>query len=285
MAQGGHPSRVSPFIRGSRFFSEVPFDYHREKGMRSHETPGASFDFIELDSAGKLHLWELKTLHAYELTSGRVLGQLMFYDWMFRSSNRSYQEMRLDKSGADLESIDRPEDPDQPLQFESWNILVCGGYGHEIAAGVNPIMWEHTVLSDKYFGNFAPEVATYHLYHDRSGDDEGLIIRNIWRLSVLNPSEMEPNALLSFLRSDKNDFYVWRFESEKFHLAPTPEAPSEKMFGLAKEQPESSLWTLAGREHLYTADTTPPPGSDVSFYESDDVSKIRLDWRGPVWSL
>lgn len=151
LAHGGHSSRVSPFIRGSKFFPEVPFDYSMTKGRRKPETLGASFDFIELDVSGKLHLWELKTLHAYELTSGRVLGQLMFYDWMFRSSNRSYQNMRLRESGIELEKVDEPEDPDKGLQFKSWNILVCGGHGYEIAAGVNPIMWEHNVLSEKYF--------------------------------------------------------------------------------------------------------------------------------------
>ncbi|MCS4152284.1 hypothetical protein [Salinibacter ruber] len=280
-----HANRVSPFVKGSQFFPKVPFDYRQERGQRSPKTPGASFDYIELDPAGKLHLWELKTLHTYELTSGRVLGQLMFYDWMFRSSDRSYQKVRLDESGVDLGAVDWPEESDQSLQFESWNILVCGGYGYEIAAGINPVMWEHTVLSGKYFGEFAPEVATYHLYHDQSGDDEGLIMRNIWRLSVLNPSDMEPNALLAYLGSEENTFYIWRVENGRFHLALTPEAPPRKMFGLTKDQPERSLWTLAGRNHLYTEDVQPPLSSDVVPYESSEVCKIRLDWQGPVWAL
>ena len=125
-----NPERVvTPLIHGSRFYREVKLQYDMEEGSGGSEMPNASVDFIELDAAGKLHLWEAKLLHSYELISGRVIGQIMFYDWLFRTYQRELLRPHLVESGLNPDEIEGFNNPEEDIRFCSWNILVCGGEG------------------------------------------------------------------------------------------------------------------------------------------------------------
>jgi hypothetical protein len=240
---------LSSFLHGSQFYREVSLQYDMEEGVGGPEMPNTSVDFIEVDSMGRLHLWEAKLLHSYELTSGRVMGQMMFYDWLFRTYKRDLLRPRLKAAGIDTSVIHGFDNSHERLRFCSWNILVCGGEGFEIAAGVNPVMWNHHVIPTDYFHDDAPKVATYHLYHDQSEEHNGLVVQDLWHLSVFNPARMERNALLAYLNSDENWIYSWKIEAGEIVLALRDGIPSE-MIGLACQVPESTFWRLNGRKHL-----------------------------------
>lgn len=247
------PQRVTPLIHGSRFYREVKLQYAMEEGSGGSEMPNASVDFIELDAAGRLHLWEAKLLHSYELISGRVIGQLMFYDWLFRTYNRELLRPHLVASGLDPNEIEGFNNSEEDVRFCSWNILVCGGEGYEIAAGINPVMWNHHLVPEDYFTKNAPKVSTFHLYHDQSDDEDGLVVQDIWHISIFNPLQMERNALLAYLQSDENWLYEWRFTENELILEPRPDFPEDAL-GLTDDVLENLYWQFTGREHLLTLD-------------------------------
>ena len=51
----------------------------------------------------------------------------------------------LIKNGFDEEIITKKKYED--FHFKTWNILVCGGEGWELCAGINPIMWNYPTLT------------------------------------------------------------------------------------------------------------------------------------------
>ncbi|BBC23588.1 hypothetical protein [Pseudanabaena sp. ABRG5-3] len=249
-----NPERVvTPLIHGSRFYREVKLQYDMAEGSGGLEMPNASVDFIELDAAGRLHLWEAKLLHSYELISGRVIGQLMFYDWLFRTYERELLRPHLVDSGLNPDEIEGFNNPEEDIRFCSWNILVCGGEGYEIAAGINPVMWNHHLIPEDYFTKTAPKVSTFHLYHDQSDDEDGLIVQDIWHISIFNPMQMEQNALLAYLQSDENWLYNWEINEGKLTLEPRPDFPKDAL-RLTDGMPEKLYWEFTGRKHLLVSD-------------------------------
>jgi hypothetical protein len=126
---------------------------------------------------------------------------------------------------------------------------VCGGEGYEIAAGINPVMWNHHLVPKDYFTEQAPKVCTFHLYHDQSNNEESLIVQDIWHISIFNPSHMENNALLAYLQSDENWLYDWKVDNGELTLIPRLDFPEDAL-GSIHDVPERLYWEFTGREHL-----------------------------------
>jgi hypothetical protein len=184
-----------PWLRDSIFFREVPLRHELGKLKPSKDLfmPDTKADFIELDAKGRLHLWEAKLLWADDFQKGMVVGQLLFYDWLFRTDeSKSWLNLKpCNLTTSEVRSrLERAE-----CRFHSWNILVCGGDGWELAAGVNPNAWTYTALNDEYLRDDSPALAVYHLFHTKSG----FAIRNLWQLSVDDPQHMHPDSLGAYL--------------------------------------------------------------------------------------
>jgi hypothetical protein len=160
--------------------------------------------FIELDKNGRLHLWEAKLLWADDFQKGKVVGQLLFYDWLFQTDE---QRTWLDvKPCVDIELSIKMRLRNADLKFHSWNVLVCGGKGWELAAGVNPHAWTYTAVKDAYLQDGSPCLAVYHLFHTRVG----FAIRNLWQLSINQPHHMHVDSVIAYVEEgydlpDAND--------------------------------------------------------------------------------
>jgi hypothetical protein len=233
------------YLCGSSFHREVPLSYVMEGSSRGGVfMPNASVDFLEVDVMGRLHLWEAKKLHSYELTSGRVIGQLLFYDWLFRTYEREALKAKLRGAGVEIDRIAAFRE-DKGLKFESWNILVCGGAGYELAAGVNPIMWNYAAVMDDYFKESTPKTATYHFYHTK----HGMELASIWNVSIFRPFTMETNALIAFLESEENFCYDYEIEDGQLNLYHDPDMPVYTQ-GEDQIMPECLFLKFIGRLHL-----------------------------------
>lgn len=188
----------TPFLSDSKFFHEIPIRYEIGKMKRAKDLfmPDMKMDFLELDAHGSFHLWEAKLLESDELIKGKVLGQCMFYDFLFRTDEkRTWTKLSpcKDEPQSTREILESA-----PLKFKSWNILVCGGEGWELAAGVNPNIWTYTTIMEDYFSEESPDVSVYHLFETRNG----WCIQNLWHLSVLRPKRMHPDAYEAYLKAE-----------------------------------------------------------------------------------
>ena len=200
-----------PFFCNSFISRETPqfYSFDSPERVKDEYMPFSITDFIELDSYGNFHLWEAKMLNSDELLKGKAMGQLLFYDFLFHSYPEDNLKKLLIKNGFD-ETIISNMNYDN-FQFKTWNILVCGGEGWELCAGVNPIMWNYPTLPEQYFKDSVPNLNLFHFYEVSSGFD----IKNIWELSIDKPQNLHIEAFLKFLELDTfpnedeiNDYYL-----------------------------------------------------------------------------
>lgn len=235
---------VPAYIEGSSFYREIPFSYEMDSSAKGGPyMPNASIDFIEIDSKGYMHIWEAKKLNSYELTSGRVIGQLMFYDWLMKTYSPQKLATELEKRKAPEELI-RHIEKQKELTFKSWNILVCGGYGYELAAGFNPAIWNYTSIGEQYFSKETPGLSIHQMYHA----DEKLLLESIWKMSLFAPLQMEQNAFWAYLKSTDNEFFDYEVDKDgNFRLIYDSEMP---LIDLDKELSNEKFLSLIGRDHL-----------------------------------
>lgn len=199
-------NRHAIYLKESQFFDEVPLFYDQRKTISARDvlTPDYRADIVELDKHGSLHLWEAKVLHCDDLIRGKVVGQLVFYDWLFSSAASSTVVSALRKKGmaeVDCRRLARRSH----LKFKTWNILVCGGDGWELAAGHNPIMWTYPPLKEYYFQDDKPEINVYHFYACSTGYD----LRHLFELSIFFPENMHGEAYSAFLQAERRTKAEW----------------------------------------------------------------------------
>jgi hypothetical protein len=234
------------YLAGSTFYREVPLSYSQSLEIRgTNEMPNASMDFLELDAKGFLHMWEAKKLHSYELKSGRVIGQMMFYDWLFRTnSDEHYQEI--------FSSAGIPSEVVQSYEIKSWNVLVCGGYGYEIAAPLNPVIWNYpTIPHEHYFKEDAPCLCVWHLFHKKYS--KSLAVEPIWHLTIFYPEKVHPEAFLAFLESEHNIFYDYRVTDGGIDYRMVIDELQDVGERIGN-MPDAGYWDLMGRSHLCKAE-------------------------------
>ncbi|AFZ60297.1 hypothetical protein H6G54_08020 [Anabaena cylindrica FACHB-243] len=187
------------YLYGSQFIEEVPLRYDTENSVARGEDikfmPDYRADIIEIDSELNLHLWEAKLLHADDLLKGKIIGQLLFYDFLFSTNPISSNIDILRAKGIDETILNELAKKDS-LDFKTWNILICGGQGYEISAGVNPIIWTYVGGLERYL-NEGFIVDTWHFYETQEKYD----LKNIWDLSIYKPELLHPDAYQAFLDS------------------------------------------------------------------------------------
>mgnify|MGYP000496966077 CR=1 FL=1 len=201
--------------------------YHKGKefGM-----PDTEIDIVEFDANNQFHLWELKLLESPEVWNGKFLGQIMLYDYLFRTEpwteilGRFLTKQCKGDNGIKgnfqritdyLVSCEAPanvtysgKDGDEIIDgaaihsFKSWNLVVCGGCGYELAAGYNPVIWSYYALQDDYFKKDTPSLEIHHFYKIVDGYD----MRSLPDISVLEKGSVHPDAWGKFCR-DFPDFF------------------------------------------------------------------------------
>ena len=169
--------------------------------------PDFEIDIIEIDEAQNFHLWEVKLLSNQEIWNAKVLGQILAYDYLFKTEPWSELLGRvlirvealspmLDEkiefiSGAIMknanqsntyyanDSQDEVINSEPAQNFKTWNILICGGKGYEIAKGFNPMAWS---LLDIYRSSIREHEPGLNIWQFYMTDKPNLI--NIYDVSV-----------------------------------------------------------------------------------------------------
>lgn len=192
--------RKHHFFKGSDFAREVPlfYDVKKKKKEKDFFCPDCKVDFVELDKEDRFHLWEAKLLHKEDLIKGKVLGQLLFYDFYFSTYDEEDLTSILIKKGIPKERFSKMKR--KKYRPHSWNIVVCGGEGWEIAAGVNPIMWTYHGGLDHYLKK-PNHINVFHFFKTSKGFD----LKSLWELSVLSPKHMNRESFEKYLQGREGD--------------------------------------------------------------------------------
>lgn len=215
------------------YFGKLPLRYEIGKYRQGKllGMPDCELDIVSVDPQSNFHLWELKKLDSNELNTGKFLGQMMLYDFLF--STEPWNELlgRFCKKGdskqpqlvGDLQVIidailintddnntecadeNRSEviGGDAVCSFKSWKVVVCGGKGYELAAGYNPIIWSYLTFKEQYFNENAPPLEIYHFYETSKGFE----LRELSTLSLFESGGLCEEARQAF----ENDHPNWNF--------------------------------------------------------------------------
>lgn len=139
-------------------------DLKYRKEMKSW-APEFKLDILQIDINLDFHLWELKCWESsrsfQELVTGKVIGQIIFYDDQFTGNSKEYiLKMISQKTTVNKELIFKLEENtknDNVFTFSSWNILVSGGQGWEILN----LREKYCYLKKRYFRNDSPDLNIY----------------------------------------------------------------------------------------------------------------------------
>lgn len=176
-------NRPYSYLVDSEFIDELKLFYDMEKIRmeKSKVIPDYSVDFIEVDRMGCLHIWEAKMLDKEELIRGKVIGQLYFYHFLLRSYDVNKLILLLRDKGVSEEKLDLISR--NGIIIKTWNILVCGGRGWELCAGINPIMWTYNDFSIDTEGSNIPPTSVYHFYQVNKEYD----LKHLFEQSIFYP--------------------------------------------------------------------------------------------------
>lgn len=165
-------------------FLELKYNIGKYYKGKEFGMPDIVPDVIEFDANGNFHLWELKRIDNAEAWNGKFFGQLMFYNFLFSTepwnelAGRFAMRNAKKNSGVkgDIGKIlihlgaygagEVAKAKDKNARFKTWNLVVCGGYGYEIAAGFNPVAWSFWEIAAEYFKEEIPEFQFHQFYKD-----------------------------------------------------------------------------------------------------------------------
>ncbi|MEP0885213.1 hypothetical protein NDI49_27050 [Trichocoleus sp. ST-U3] len=200
----------------SAFVPQLALRYNIGKYERGKQygMPDFESDIIEFDKDNKFHLWELKLWNSGEVESGKFLGQMMAYDFIFSTepwnelAGRFFTKGNARNNGIKGEwqkaaghlafeygSGGEYQEGDKFASFSSWNLVVCGGKGYELAAGFNPIIWHYYChFPGVYLSKNLPSLKIFHFYQVSNGYD----FRSIEELTIYDEGGLHPDADKAF---------------------------------------------------------------------------------------
>jgi hypothetical protein len=165
-------------------------------------------DVVEIDGAGRLHLWLFKSVRSPELLAGDMIGRLFACTQVMRMTGREALRARIEKAARRRRYDTQGERFRRILgkpgfQFDSWNLVACGGNGSELAGTSHNVMWQlYAPLT--HLVEHVRDVNTWHFYQTGTGFD----LRSIWDFAVAGKVSLP----------DKLAIYDGRS-----HLAPKPD--------------------------------------------------------------
>jgi len=146
-------------------------------------------DLVEIDGGGRLHLWLFVSLRAPEFQSGDVIGRLYAGAQLFAMADparlaarlmKAARRRRYDTAGERFRrAIRKPR-----ARFDSWNLVVCGGKGCELAGRDDNVLFRlYASLSQVL--EPVRDANTWHFYQTNTGFD----LRSVWDMaSCARPS-------------------------------------------------------------------------------------------------
>lgn len=141
-------------------------------------------DLVEIDFAGRPHLWLFASVFSPDVVTGGAIGRMFAYSRVFAAMERRDLATRVEAAAAKRRvdaghpAIRRMLARQRP-EFESWNVVVCGGRGCELAGrDDNPLFRLYAPLSEMIEG--IPDVNTWHFYQTSTGFD----LRSLWDVAA-----------------------------------------------------------------------------------------------------
>ena len=199
-------------------FLELKYEIGKYHKGKEFGVPDTVPDVIEFDEKDNFHLWELKRIENPEAWNGKFFGQIMLYDFLFSTEpwnellGRLIMRDKKPNNGikGDIGKIishlasfgDGAKDEDKKAHFKTWNLVVCGGDGYEIAAGYNPVAWSFWVMGDEYFSDEKPAFYFHQFYRD----DQSWELVTLPNSSVISGDGLTQYSLDKFSQlNDEND--------------------------------------------------------------------------------
>lgn len=137
-------------------------------------------DLLEIDGAGRLHLWLFKSVRAPELLGGDLIGRMFACTQVLRMTEPGLLRARIERA-ARRRRYDTTTDHFRRIlgkprfQFDSWNLVACGGHGCELAGRDDNLVWQlYAPLT--HLVEHIRDVNTWHFYQTATGMD----LRSIW---------------------------------------------------------------------------------------------------------
>lgn len=137
-------------------------------------------DLIEIDGAGRIHLWLFAPFRATELISGDVIGRMFAFTQVLRLTApgqlrdaiaAAAKRRRYDVKAASFQHmLDRPR-----LDVDSWNVVVCGGTGCELVARDDNLLFQLYAPLAEWDGP-TRDVNTWQFRQTATGFD----LRSLW---------------------------------------------------------------------------------------------------------
>lgn len=141
-------------------------------------------DLVEVDAAGRLHLWLFAPFRATELVSGDVIGRMFALSQILRLT--PLEQLRAAIAAAarrrryDLDCdhfrqvLARPR-----LEVESWNVVVCGGTGCELVGSDDNLLFQLYAPLAEWAGP-ARDINTWQFRETATGFD----LRSLWDVAI-----------------------------------------------------------------------------------------------------
>ncbi|MEL7377335.1 MAG: hypothetical protein AAFN65_10280 [Bacteroidota bacterium] len=216
-------------IPSSTFSSKLALRYQVGKYFRGkvYGMPDCELDIVETDAAHNFHLHELKLLKSAEVKSGKFYGQMMLYDFLFRTEPLNEllgrflmhgeivgdeqliadailkRETDENTTYADAEKTEII-DSKASCNFSTWSLILCGGHGYEIAAGYNPGVWSLFTFAQSYFKDNVPPFMIFHFF-----ESDG----KWWLLPIEDLSVIKHGGLPESVAKQFNaDFPDWEYD-------------------------------------------------------------------------
>ncbi|MGE5503844.1 MAG: hypothetical protein ACM31L_05425 [Actinomycetota bacterium] len=141
-------------------------------------------DLVEIDGGGRLHLWQFASVRGPDLLGGTLIGRMFACSRVLRLTAAEALKTRIEK-GARRRRYDTADERFRHVlrrirhQFDSWNIVACGGKGCELAGHDGNLLWQLYAPLGRDVDQVR-DVNTWHFYQTGTGFD----LRSIWDLSV-----------------------------------------------------------------------------------------------------
>jgi hypothetical protein len=213
---------TSVFITGLDFRYEIG-KYHKGKTLGM---PDTKFDIVEFDAQENFHLYELKLIESMEIWTGKFFGQIMLYDYLFSTEpwnelfGRFITRINADKNSVrgewerltghlafDYGQGEVADDNDTTAYFSSWNLVICGGKGYELAGGFNPVIYSFWTFPELYFKDSVPQFDIYHFYKD----NDHFMLRLLDEIGLYQTNGLTEYAKEQF-NKDFPDFFKEQFD-------------------------------------------------------------------------
>jgi hypothetical protein len=145
------------------------------------------YDLIELDAKGRLHSWTFVGLRSPELVSGSVIGRMFAGSLLLRRTDPAELRAKLERATTKRRYRSDPERFRRAKgRFDSWNLVVCGGKGCELAGRDDNLVFQLYAPLSRMVGHI-DDVNTWQFTQTSTGFD----LRSVWDFAFAGALSLE----------------------------------------------------------------------------------------------